>query len=121
MGVAGIGGIFFRSADPEARTAWYRTHLGIEAGHGGIWQQEAGMTVFAPFPNNSDYFAPDQAFMLNLRVTGLEEMAARLEASGIPVERREEWNTAEYGNFARIHDPEGLPIELWEPPTAAPA
>lgn len=121
MGVAGIGGIFFRSADPEARAAWYRTHLGIDAGHVGIWQQEAGMTVFAPFPNNSDYFAPDQAFMLNLRVTGLEEMAARLEGSGIPVERREEWNTAEYGNFARIHDPEGLPIELWEPPTAAPA
>ena len=117
MGVTGIGGIFFRSTDPDARTTWYRTHLGIEAGHGGIWQQEAGMTVFAPFPADSDYFAADQQFMLNLRVTRLDEMAAKLEASGIPVERRDEWNTADFGNFARIHDPEGLPIELWEPPS----
>ena len=75
------------------------------------------MTVFAPFPADSDYFAADQQFMLNLRVTRLDEMAAKLEASGIPVERRDEWNTADFGNFARIHDPEGLPIELWEPPS----
>jgi predicted enzyme related to lactoylglutathione lyase len=32
------------------------------------------------------------------------------------IERREEWTATEYGSFARIHDPEGLPIELWEPP-----
>ena len=54
--------------------------------------------------------------MLNLRVTGLDELAETLEAAGIPVERRPEWDTADYGCFARIHDPEGLPIELWEPP-----
>ena len=116
MAVTGIGGIFFRSRDPEARAAWFREHLGVEAGHDGIWQQEAGMTVFAPFPADSDYFAADQPFMLNLRVTGLDALAATLEASGIAVERRDEWNTADYGCFARIHDPEGLPIELWEQP-----
>lgn len=116
MGVTGIGGLFFRSTDPEARTAWYREHLGIEAGHTGIWQQEAGMTVFAPFPADSDYFAADRSFMLNLRVTELEALAAELAAAGIAVERRDEWNATEYGTFARIHDPEGLPIELWEPP-----
>lgn len=115
MDVTGIGGIFFRSRDPEARAAWYREHLGIEAGHDGIWQQQAGMTVFAPFPSDSDYFAPDQSFMLNLRVTELDALAATLEASGISVERRAEWET-DHGCFARIHDPEGLPIELWEPP-----
>ncbi|MFK3677635.1 VOC family protein [Microbacterium sp. NPDC090218] len=118
--VTGIGGLFFRSRDPEARAAWYRDHLGISAGHTGIWEQEAGMTVFAPFPADSDYFAADQQFMLNLRVTDLEQLAARLEAEGIPVERRDEWNTDEYGTFARIHDPEGLAIELWQPP-APPA
>jgi predicted enzyme related to lactoylglutathione lyase len=116
MGVTGIGGLFFRSVDPEARAKWYRDHLGIEAGHTGVWQQDAGMTVFAPFPANTDYFSADQPFMLNLRVTRIDDLAASLEATGVAVERRDEWNTEEYGTFARIHDPEGLPIELWEPP-----
>lgn len=116
MGVTGIGGIFFRSQDPDARAAWYREHLGIEAGQADVWQQQAGMTVFAPFPSDTDYFAADQSFMLNLRVTELDALAASLESAGIAVERRPEWDTADYGRFARIHDPEGLPIELWEPP-----
>lgn len=73
------------------------------------------MTVFAPFPADSDYFPADQPFMLNLRVTELDALVAKLEAAGTAVERRPEWET-EYGRFVRIHDPEGLPIELWEPP-----
>src|SRR3954454_6804612 len=113
VAVTGIGGIFFRSRDPKARATWYREHLGVEAGHDGIWQQDAGMTVFAPFPADSDYFAADQPFMLNLRVTELDDLVASLEAAGIAVERRPEWD-GEYGRFARIHDPEGLPLELWE-------
>ncbi|MEI2810347.1 MAG: VOC family protein [Nocardioides sp.] len=117
MTVTGIGGLFFRSRDPEARAAWYAEHLGIEAGQQSIWHQEAGMTVFAPFEADSDYFAADHAFMLNLRVTDIDGLAQRLVAAGIEVERRGEWET-EYGRFARIHDPEGLPIELWEPPQA---
>jgi glyoxylase I family protein len=112
--VTGIGGLFFRSQDPDARAKWYREHLGIEAGQDAIWEQQAGMTVFAPFAADTDYFAADQSFMLNLRVTDLDALAASLEAAGIAVERRPEWET-EYGRFARIHDPEGLAIELWEP------
>lgn len=113
MGVTGIGGLFIRSRDPEARAAWYREHLGIDAGSDMVWQQDAGMTVFAPFPADSDYFAADQPMMLNLRVTELDQLVVALEAAGIAVERRPEWD-GEYGRFARIHDPEGLPIELWE-------
>lgn len=115
MGVNGIGGLFFRSRDPEARAAWYRDHLGIDAGQDALWQQDAGMTVFAPFPADSDYFAADQ-FMLNLRVDDLSALVVGLEAAGVPVERRAEWEATEYGSFARVHDPEGLPIELWQPP-----
>ncbi|RFA21176.1 VOC family protein [Subtercola boreus] len=118
MTVTGIGGLFFRSRDPEARAAWYLEHLGIEAGGAGVWQQDAGATVFAPFAADSDYFARDQPFMLNLRVADLDAVVAPLEAAGVAVERRAEWE-GEYGRFARIHDPEGLPIELWEPPADA--
>jgi glyoxylase I family protein len=112
--VTGIGGLFFRSRDPDARAEWYREHLGIEAGQAAVWEQEAGTTVFAPFAADTDYFASDQPFMLNLRVTELDALAASLEAAGIAVERRPEWDT-HYGRFARIHDLEGLPLELWEP------
>jgi len=121
MSVTGIGGLFLRSRDPDARAAWYREHLSVgsddadDAGD-GMWRQEAGPTVFAPFPADSDYFAADQPVMLNLRVDDLAALTARLEAAGIPVERRAEWDSDETGAFARIHDPEGLPIELWQPP-----
>ncbi|HMR48383.1 MAG TPA: VOC family protein [Arachnia sp.] len=115
MSVTGIGGLFFRSRDPKARAEWYREHLGIDAGSDAIWQQEPGMTVFAPFASDSDYFPADQQFMLNLRVEQLDALAGRLESAGIEVERRDEWET-DYGRFVRIIDPEGLPIELWELP-----
>lgn len=115
MGVTGIGGFFFRANDPAALTAWYRVHLGIEAGENAIWQQQAGPTAFVPFPAATDYFPADRPWMLNLRVEGLCELLAALLTAGIEVERRAEWDMPGIGRFARIHDPEGNPIELWEP------
>ena len=76
------------------------------------------MTVFAPFPADSDYFPADKAYMLNLRVSDLAALIERLKSAGIKVETRDEWNDPNVGRFARIHDPEGNPIELWEPPNA---
>ena len=32
MPVLGIGGLFFRAADPDALSAWYREHLNVGAG-----------------------------------------------------------------------------------------
>ncbi len=113
--MTGTGGLFVRSVDPEARAAWYREHLGIEAGADRIRQQEPGTTVLAPFPADTDYFPPASPFMLNLRVDGLDALVASLEADGIAVERRDEWDAAGIGRFARLADPEGLQIELWEP------
>jgi predicted enzyme related to lactoylglutathione lyase len=72
--------------------------------------------VFQPFKQSSDYFAADKAFMLNLRVSGIDELLDRLRAAGIEVITKAEWDTPETGRFARIHDPEGNAIELWEPP-----
>jgi predicted enzyme related to lactoylglutathione lyase len=53
--------------------------------------------------------------MLNLRVGNLDAMIAQLQAAGIAVETRPEWDSPEVGRFARIHDPEGNPVELWQP------
>ena len=112
--VTGIGGLFFRAHDPAALTAWYETHLlpGVAAFD---WRQDAGQTVFSPFRMDSDYFPADRQYMLNLRVEGLDDLIATLRAAGIAVETRAEWD-GDYGTFARIHDPEGNPIELWQPP-----
>jgi predicted enzyme related to lactoylglutathione lyase len=115
MGVSGIGGFFFRAADPDLLHSWYAEHLGIGIGEGGEWQTAAGPTVFAPFASDSDYFAADRQWMLNLRVTSLDEMLASLRAAEIAVTTDPDWEMPGIGRFARIHDPEGNPIELWEP------
>jgi len=109
----GIGGLFFRAVDTKTLSDWYRTHLGVT----DFWMQQAGPTVFAPFRQDSDYFPADKQWMFNLRVDDLAGLIAQLTAAGIPVETRpDEWDTPETGRFARIVDPEGNHIELWEPP-----
>ena len=115
--VSGLGGVFFRAKDPTMLAKWYQEHLGINPLPQGPsdmpWIQEAGPTVFAPFPADSDYFAPERAFMLNFRVDDLDAMIMQLEKAGIEVMRRETMEGI--GDFARIHDPEGNPLELWQP------
>lgn len=114
--VLGIGGIFFRSKDPAALAAWYEKHLGITPaptdGSTLPWMTEAGVTVFSPFAADTDYFPADRAFMLNLRVADLDAALAELAASGIAA--GEVLAMDGVGKFARIHDPEGNPLELWE-------
>ena len=111
--ITGIGGIFFRAQDTEALAAWYAKHLGITAN--GPWTQEAGVSVLGLFGTASNYWPADRAFMFNMRVEDLDALCARLEAAGIAVETNPDWDMPEIGRFARIHDPEGNPIELWEP------
>jgi len=111
--VTGIGGVFFRASDPAALSAWYETHLGVA----GFWEQDGGLTVFAPFKADTDYFATDKQWMINLRVDDLDGLMVSLGDAGIAIETRpDEWDSAEAGKFARIHDPDGNPIELWQPP-----
>lgn len=111
--VTGIGGVFFCSIDLGAMALWYWTNLGVVAGF-SPWAQQAEPTVFAPFAADSDIFGADQQVMLNLRVDDLDGLVANLRDAGITVETRPEWDGA-HGEFARIHDPEGRAIELWQP------
>lgn len=120
MGVTGIGGVFFRTDDPDALAARYKTHLGVGAGcdgtNSGIADEWSWLTRGAA---TTDYFPADKAFMLNLRVEGLDDLLSGLHAAGIEVETRAEWDSPAAGRFARIHDPERNPAELWEPPAGA--
>ena len=115
MGVTGIGGLFFRSRDPQALAAWYAEYLGVGGGEMGVWDQLAGPTVFSPFEADTDYFPAEKQRMLNLRVEGLDALKASLEAKGVEVITKPEWDAPGVGRFARVHDPEGNQIELWEP------
>jgi predicted enzyme related to lactoylglutathione lyase len=123
MPVVGMGGYFFRGKDPEALKAWYLEHLGVGGGVGAdakgetnpyCWYHEGGPMVFSPFKADSDYFAADKQTMINLRVRDLPGLLDKLRAAGIEI-GREDKDTG-IGDFARIHDPEGNAIELWEPP-----
>lgn len=116
--VTGIGGLFFRAKDPGTLAEWYQQHLGVSVVPSDYdtepWQQEAGATVFAPFPQDTDYFGKDeQMWMINFRVRDLDAMVAQLQAAGIEVKADPE--AYPNGRFARLHDPEGNPVELWQP------
>lgn len=118
MSAVGIGGVFFRASDPQALQAWYGARLGVALDDAYQWTQQAGPTVFMPFPRDTDYFPADRQWMINFRVAGLDGLLARLRGAGIAVTTNPEWDTPQTGRFARIHDPEGNPVELWEPPAA---
>jgi len=84
--VLGIGGYFLRAADPAALSAWYRDCLGLDADEDGLWRQGAGLTVFATFESQTDYFgSAAQQTMLNFRVHDLDAMLTQLRAKGADV------------------------------------
>ena len=116
MPVTGVGGVFFRAKDPDALQQWYRDHLGVVLEGGAPWDQEAGPTLIVPFADETDYFPTGKQWMINFRVSELDQLVATLRQANIDVEKDANWDTPETGRFARIHDPEGNRIELWEPP-----
>jgi glyoxylase I family protein len=116
MTVTGIGGFFFGARDPEALRDWYRLQLGVGGEGYDPWQQAAGPTMLMPFASTTDYWPADKPWMLNLRIADLDALLARLQDAGVEVQTDPAWNSPEAGRFARIHDPEGNPIELWEAP-----
>jgi predicted enzyme related to lactoylglutathione lyase len=121
--VLGIGGVFFRAKDPGALSTWYRDALGIDTyseDSNGVWMQEAGSTVWAPFPADTDYFGrADQQFMINLRVRDLDAMLAQLRGIGTPVVGDVQ-EMEGVGRFGWVEDPEGNRVELWQPSPESP-
>ncbi len=116
--VTGIGGFFFRAHDPKGLGQWYQEHLGVLVVPTSYdqqpWRQDGGETAFAPFPEDTKYFGdPGKQWMINFRVLDLNKMVSQLRAAGIKV--KIDPQTYPYGRFASLKDPEGNPIQLWQP------
>jgi hypothetical protein len=116
--VEGIGGFFFRAKDPKALAGWYEANLGIvgvpRTPETKPWRTTAGATAFAPFKEDTTYFGDRRLqWMINFRVRDLDKMVAQLRARGIAVDV--DAQVYPNGRFARLTDPEGNPIQLWQP------
>jgi len=117
--VTGIGGIFIKSKDPKALTAWYRDVLGlkIEVWGGAALSYDAPhhppVVVWSPFPETTSYMAPStRDFMLNFAVDDLDAFLAKLAAKNVTILKRNDSDPS--GKFAWILDPDGTKIELWQ-------
>ena len=121
--VTGIGGFFFRSKDPDELARWYQDHLGIDpiptVEGQASWRQEAGETAFTAMDGSVDQFGkPDAHWAINFRVRDLDAMVEQLRDAGIVVAVDPE--TYSMGRFASLEDPDGNPIQLWQPGGAGP-
>ncbi|MDP9434859.1 MAG: VOC family protein [Actinomycetota bacterium] len=116
--VSGIGGLFFRAQDPDRLSVWYAAHLGVDPAPESYevtsWWQRAGPTVFTAMPADSPHFGdPASSWSVNFRMADLDAMVRQLRAAGIDVAVDPE--TYPNGRFADLRDPEGNPVQLWEP------
>jgi predicted enzyme related to lactoylglutathione lyase len=115
----GIGGVFLKARNPQVLAAWYAAQFNIQPGEapGSLvfdGPDSAGMTVFAHFPADTEYFGESgQQAMVNFRVDDLDELLSQLAGAGVRIDpKREDYA---YGRFAWIWDPEGNRVELWQP------
>ena len=120
--VTGIGGIFFKSKNPQKAREWYNKHLGLNTNnYGSLFEfrdadnpENKNYLQWSPMDENTEYYAPSKnEFMINFRVENLVELLSVLKNEGVEIIG--EMETFDYGKFAWIMDPEGHKIELWEP------
>ncbi len=122
--VLGIGGIFFKSPDPEKLCQWYAQWLGLSIETESDMSfvpfrpdsmPKNGYTVWSAFSASTCYFAPsDKEFMFNLVVDNLDEALKQVTAGS--AEKVGDVEKSEYGRFGWFIDPDGNKVELWQPP-----
>ncbi|GJM33582.1 MAG: hypothetical protein DHS20C18_25830 [Saprospiraceae bacterium] len=120
--VTGIGGIFFRTKNPQETREWYGKNLGLAIDdYGSPFEvrnanrpDEINYLRWSPFEEGTDYFEPSEKdFMINYRVQNIEGLVKKLKESGVTIiDNIEEY---EYGKFVHLMDLDGNKIELWEP------
>ena len=125
--INGIGGAFLFSNDTKRLAAWYRDCLGIDA-QGEDTECSSVYALFecrdlenpeikrtiawAIIHTDQDIKDKPRTGKINYTVKNMGEVLSHLKSKGVAIEK-----TAEdpYGNFAWLKDPDGNPIELWEP------
>ncbi len=123
--VLGVGGVFFKSKDPQALMKWYQSALGVPADSPdyatffAATMPSGGCTVFSPFKDSTEYFAPSSSsFMFNLIVDDLDGALRQVSEAGAALAG--EVQSYDYGRFGWFIDPDGNKVELWEPAEAPP-
>lgn len=119
--VLGLGGVFFKSPDPEALAKWYQKWLAMDLGYpyGISFKTDIvpknGCHVWTPFKADTEYFNPsNNNYMFNFIVDDLDEMLNQIKPSGCNI--MAETERGEYGDFGWFIDPDGNKVELWQPP-----
>ncbi len=118
--VIGVGGVFFKSEDPDKLYEWYAEHLGVRrnAGPGVSFktadQPDAGYLVWAVFKSDTGYFSPtSKGYMFNLVVDDLDGALEQVQAGRAQLVG--EIESHENGRFGWFMDPDANKVELWEP------
>lgn len=125
--VAGIGGTFIYSTDPEKLATWYKEHLGIPFVEMQEYDARFYAFQFRELDNRDqvrsttwsinraksrpDMKPDDRVFTINYRVYDMASLIEKLKAANIEVKGPEDYPE---GKFAWIKDLDGNPIELWE-------
>ncbi len=121
--VLGVGGVFFKSRDPERLRDWYERWLGVTSEGEGVpflpgALPAGGCTVWSPFREDTRYFDPaDKAYMFNLIVDDLDAALQQVRTGGATLAG--EIETYPNGHFGWFLDPDGNKVELWEPKAEA--
>jgi len=120
--VTGIGGIFFKSENPDSIRQWYAVQLGVTTDpYGAVFEfrnadqpNQPNYLRWSPMADSTTYFDPsDKPFMINYRVQHIEALVAKLRENDVII--LDSITSFEYGKFVHVLDPDGNAIELWEP------
>ena len=119
--ILGLGGVFFKSADPEKLAGWYKEYLGldIDPSFNGVSfpigeVPDYGYSVWGPFKEDTTYFEPStKDYMINFIVDDVEALLLQAKNGGAEVHGSA--NEEPYGYFGWFSDPDGNKVELWRP------
>jgi glyoxylase I family protein len=123
--IKGVHGVRYQVTDVGRAVAFYTQHLGFKVGHQQlpafanvslgdttILLSGPGASGSRPMPNGRRQ-EPGGWNRIVLRVADLPACIAALQKAGVPF--RNEMETGPGGRQIQIEDPDGNPIELFEP------
>jgi predicted enzyme related to lactoylglutathione lyase len=113
--VLGLGAFAIAARDPEALARWYRDRLGLRmvAGpNGTLLSVPPGVPEGLALRSFALPGSRPATVGLTFRVRALDALVAQLQRAGVRVEM--DADDYPHGVFARLSDPEGNAVVLWE-------